>query len=192
MTHKQQKRISKLLSLVLRYQPETIGLTLNSYGWADTQELLHKINTNGFRLTLEELKAVVENNDKQRFTFSEDLTQIRANQGHSLDVDLGLAEKIPPDILFHGTAEKNLLSIRAKGLLKGQRHHVHLSSDALTAYKVGQRYGKPVILRVRSGAMCQQGLIFYQSDNGVWLTDHVDPRYIEAEEWDHSKSNKNA
>ena len=179
MTKKHQIKTSKFLSLVLRHKPDTIGLTLDENGWADTKELLDKINNNDFKLTLDELKSVVENNDKKRFLFSPDFSKIRANQGHSIKVDLELTEKIPPENLFHGTAEKNLQSIKGKGLIKGQRHHVHLSADKETAYKVGQRYGNPIILIIKANQMQEQGLKFYQSENGVWLTDTVSPHFIE-------------
>jgi len=178
MTNQQQKKTSKFLSLVLRHKPETIGLKLDQNGWANTNELLEKINKQAFKLTLEELKTVVENNDKKRFAFSADIMRIRANQGHSIQVELQLTEKVPPEILFHGTAEKNLESIQAKGLLKGQRHHVHLSSDQATAHTVGKRYGKPIVLHINAAQMHQQGMPFFQAENGVWLTDHVAPNFI--------------
>jgi putative RNA 2'-phosphotransferase len=179
MTDKHQIKTSKFLSLVLRHKPATICLTLDENGWADTKELLAKINDNDFNLTFDELKTVVENSDKKRFLFSADFSKIRANQGHSIKVDLELTEKVPPEILFHGTADKNLKSIKEKGLIKGQRHHVHLSANNETAYKVGQRYGKPIILTIKSSLMHDQGIKFYQSENGVWLTDIVLPNFIE-------------
>ena len=179
MTDKKQIHTSKYLSLILRHKPETIGLTLDKNGWAQIDELLEKIGMHGHPLTLEELRLIVDNNDKKRFVFSFDMTKIRANQGHSIHVDLELKEKIPPAILFHGTADKNISSIQEKGLLKGQRHHVHLSADKETAFKVGQRYGKPIILIIYAGKMNAQGFSFYQSENNVWLTEHVAPHFIE-------------
>ena len=137
------------------------------------------MDQHGFTLSLEELKQVVANNDKQRFAFSEDLSMIRANQGHSVKVELDFAEQRPPAILFHGTAVRNLGSIQAKGLLKGKRHHVHLSADEATALKVGLRYGKPVILKIQALHMHDQGIPFLLSENGVWLTQYVAPQFIE-------------
>ncbi len=177
-TDKQEIRISKFLSLVLRHKPETIELRLDASGWTHTNELLEKLNSNDFEISIEDLKQVVANNDKKRFQFSEDYSKIRASQGHSLKVDLALEEKTPPDLLYHGTAEKNLTSIKKQGLLKGQRHHVHLSSDAVTARRVGMRYGKPVVLKVDSKRMMEEGVTFYQSANGVWLAEHVQPEYL--------------
>jgi putative RNA 2'-phosphotransferase len=172
------KTTSKFLSLILRHQPETIGLTLDENGWVNTDELLLKMNAHGHSLTLERLKTIVDNNDKKRFAFSEDLKRIRANQGHSIEIDLNLQEQTPPEILYHGTAERNIESIKQQGLEKGSRHHVHLSADTETARKVGMRYGKPVVLTVNAKSMYEQGYKFFQSENGVWLTDHVLPRYI--------------
>ena len=137
------------------------------------------MDQHGFTLSLEELKQVVANNDKQRFAFSEDLSMIRANQGHSVKVELDFAEQRPPAILFHGTAVRNLGSIQAKGLLKGKRHHVHLSADEATALKVGLHYGKPVILKIQALHMHDQGIPFLLSENGVWLTQYVAPQFIE-------------
>lgn len=175
----EQKKVSKFLSLILRHRPETIGLALDDSGWAEVGELLTKINLSGKPLTLDQLTAVVENNDKKRFAFSDDQTKIRANQGHSIEVDLALDEAEPPEILYHGTAERNLVPIREKGLLKGQRNHVHLSVDQDTARSVGVRYGKPVVLKIRSQQMQSDGCSFFLSKNGVWLTAYVDPKYIE-------------
>ena len=181
MTKNERTKVSKFLSLVLRHKPETINLELDENGWADTQVLLTKINVNGIRLTLEGLKEIVETNDKKRFAFTSDLSKIRANQGHSIGVDLKLEEQAPPDMLYHGTADKNLESIKEKGLLKGQRHHVHLSENKSTAIQVGQRYGKPIVLTIRAGEMNQKGKKFLLSSNGVWLTDFVSSEYIDFE-----------
>ena len=175
----QDKSLSKFLSLILRHKPQTIGLTLNKQGWASVEELLTKANAHQVPLTLEKLQTIVETNDKSRFLFSEDGTHIRASQGHSIQVDLQLNKVEPPPILYHGTAQQNIDSIKAKGLLKGQRHHVHLSADPLTAKNVGGRYGKPVVIQVQAEKMHLQGFAFYQSQNGVWLTDHVPPPYLE-------------
>jgi putative RNA 2'-phosphotransferase len=176
------KRISKLLSLILRHKPETIGLTLDENGWANTEELLKKIRSLELIVTFELLKTIVETNDKKRFIFSSDFNKIRANQGHSNEVDLQLEAVTPPDNLYHGTAEQNIESIKLRGLLKGGRHHVHLSNDRETARKVGIRYGKPVILVIDTKRMSDDGYKFYKSENDVWLTDHVSPQYIKFEE----------
>lgn len=172
-------KISKFLSLVLRHKPETIGLTLDPAGWASVGELLQACARHNFPLSLEELQAVVAANDKQRFAFSEDGRRIRASQGHSVEVELGYEAAEPPELLYHGTVERFLPSIRTKGLLKGQRHHVHLAADRVTAAKVGSRRGQAVILTVHSGQMYRAGYPFYQSANGVWLTGHVPPQYLE-------------
>ena len=179
MDNHQLKRVSKFLSLVLRHKPETIGLTLDANGWTSINSLLEKMKGRGFELTPDQLNKVVEGNDKRRFSFSADMLSIRANQGHSINVDLDLEERTPPDELYHGTAEKNLSSIQNHGLIKGIRHHVHLSPDKMTAKKVGQRYGKPVILKVDAQKMHGEGLKFYISENGVWLTETVPAQFIE-------------
>lgn len=180
MTEKESRKISKFLSLVLRHKPGQIGLQLDANGWAAVDELLEKMTSQGFNLSYAQLAEVVETNDKQRFAFSADGSLIRANQGHSLKIDLGLQEQVPPEILYHGTAEKNLESIMEQGLQKCQRHHVHLSPDEQTAMKVGMRYGKSVVLKVQAKKMSERGYKFYRSENGVWLTDAVDPAFIKG------------
>lgn len=178
MNEIENKRISKFLSLILRHQPETIHLQLDENGWADVNELITKSAKNRMHFTLKELDEVVETNSKKRFAFNEDKTKIRANQGHSIDVDLALITQQPPEFLYHGTAEVNMASILEKGIEKRNRQHVHLSSDKETATKVGMRHGKPVILTIRTGEMFKDKIQFYLSDNGVWLTDFVDVKYI--------------
>ncbi|TCL10250.1 putative RNA 2'-phosphotransferase [Shimia isoporae] len=175
MTKDNLKTTSKYLSYILRHAPDSIGLNLDARGWARTDDLIEKSE---HPLTRELIAEVVSTNAKQRFALSEDGNHIRANQGHSIQVDLALAEKAPPETLFHGTAEKHLASIRRDGLVKGSRHHVHLSSDTATATSVGGRHGKPVVLTVNSGDMARSGTVFYQSDNGVWLVDHVPPKFL--------------
>lgn len=175
-----QKQISKFLSLILRHQPEVINLQLDTAGWAKVDELLAKLAQKGMHLDLIELQEMVATNPKQRFRFNEDQTLIRANQGHSIPVDLGFSPTQPPTILYHGTAERNVPSIQASGLLKGNRQHVHLSADRETAIMVGQRHGKPVDLTVLAEQMHQQGIPFFLSDNKVWLTDYVDPKFIQG------------
>jgi putative RNA 2'-phosphotransferase len=175
---KRQVRISKFLSLILRHKPEKIGLTLDEAGWAVVDDLLQACRDHGFPLTLTELETVVAENDKARFSFTPDRSRIRANQGHSTAVNLGYEPVAPPDYLFHGTTERFWPAIQVEGLLKRSRHHVHLSLDMETARRVGARHGRPLILRVDSGAMQRNGHLFYQSANGVWLTDAVPPRYL--------------
>jgi len=171
-------KISKFLSLVLRHQPEKIGLKLSEDGWVRVSDLLQACADHGVALTAETLDVVVETNEKRRFSFSEDHSLIRANQGHSIKVELGLAPLTPPFTLYHGTAVRFIQSIRGQGLLKGERHHVHLSDNPQTAIEVGRRYGKPVILIVASERMNKDGHLFFRSANGVWLTDHVPVHYI--------------
>jgi putative RNA 2'-phosphotransferase len=171
-------RTSKFLSLVLRHQPELIGITLDAAGWVSVDELLRACRARGHSITPDELREVVSSSDKQRFSLSEDGRSIRANQGHSVRVELGYAPSVPPDTLFHGTVEKFIPSIREGGLKKGDRHHVHLSPDEETARKVGQRRGKPIILKVESGRMYREGHQFLRSTNGVWLIEHVPPEYL--------------
>lgn len=174
---------SKFLSLILRHEPNKIGLTLNEAGWASVSELLTQLATHGRGMSMKELEHVVTVDDKQRFSFNTDKTRIRANQGHSLQtLDLGLQAVEPPEILYHGTAERFLASILQRGLEKRSRQHVHLSADTETAHKVGIRHGKPIILKVAARQMQRDGLIFYHSANGVWLTDHVPTAYVEVME----------
>lgn len=171
-------KTSKFLSLVLRHRPEQIGIQLDAAGWVAVDELLAACREYGRVITLTELQFIVANNDKQRFSFSADGSLIRANQGHSIEVELGYEPATPPATLYHGTAERFLDSIKAQGLLKGRRHHVHLSADEATAIKVGQRHGKPVVLQVQAEAMHSDGFSFYLSENGVWLTEHVPVIYL--------------
>jgi len=169
------KTISKHLSYVLRHKPESIGLELNDQGWTQIDDLILKSPK---KITREILEYVVKTNDKKRFIISEDGHKIRANQGHSVKVDLALAEKTPPNILYHGTATRFLPSILDGGLKKMKRHHVHLSADIETASKVGQRHGKLVILTVNAAAMHLAKHKFYKSENGVWLTDVVPANFL--------------
>lgn len=171
-------KISKFLSLVLRHKPETIDLELDENGWADTNFLIHGMLKANYSIDIKNLKDIVKSSDKQRFKFNDDFSKIRANQGHSINVDLKLEQKLPPEILFHGTATRNIDSIKQNGLLKQNRHHVHLSSDTETAEKVGMRYGKSIVLKIEAGKMSADGFEFYLSENGVWLTEKVDTKYI--------------
>ena len=162
--------ISKFLSYVLRHRPDEIGLTLDAGGWARVDDLIARAPLPFDRA---ELDRVVAGSDKQRFALSDDGARIRASQGHSFPVDLGLTPVTPPETLFHGTAKASLPAIRADGLLKRSRQHVHLSPDPDTATRVGQRHGTPVVLRVAAGEMARAGHTFYVSANGVWLNEHV-------------------
>jgi putative RNA 2'-phosphotransferase len=176
-----QIRISKFLSLVLRHEPAKAGLALDAAGWVEVDELLRGCASAGVAFSREELKQVVAQNDKQRFAFSEDRRRIRANQGHSVEVALDYAPAAPPDVLFHGTADRFLASIRAQGLVKAQRHHVHLSADRAVAVEVGKRHGRPVVICVAAVAMHGAGHAFFRSANGVWLTDRVPAQFLSIE-----------
>jgi putative RNA 2'-phosphotransferase len=170
--------VSKFLAKHLRHAPADLGLTLQPGGWTLVDDLLAASARAGFPIAYDELIECVETNDKQRFSFDGTGDLIRANQGHSVEVDLQLEQKVPPDVLYHGTVERFLASIMAEGLKKGKRHHVHLSADIDTARKVGARRGKPVILQVAARKMHEQGIIFFISANGVWLTDSVPAAFL--------------
>ena len=170
-------RISKFLSLVLRHRPEKVGIHLDPAGWVDIAALLQAC-ARVFPITQAELETVVAENDKQRFELSDDRNRIRASQGHSISVELGYEPSEPPEMLYHGTPQRNVGAIGGQGLRKGRRHHVHLSSDPDTATKVGSRRGTPVVIRVLAGNMHRAGYVFFRSTNGVWLTDHVPREYL--------------
>ena len=172
--------ISKYLSLVLRHNPAATGITLDEEGWVDVEDLLAGAARHARSFTRAELEEVVQKNDKQRFAFSLDAKRIRANQGHSISVDLGLTPETPPEELYHGTVERFLSSIMANGLDKRSRHHVHLSSEVATATRVGGRRGKAIVLKIAAANMHSAGFHFYCSANGVWLTERVPPEYISA------------
>jgi putative RNA 2'-phosphotransferase len=178
MSPGRQKHVSKFLSLVLRHSPESVGIVLDEQGWTDVDELLRQAGLHGMPVSRDELLRVVAESDKQRFALSDDGLRVRANQGHSVPVELGLEPAVPPETLCHGTVAKFLPLIRRDGLLKGRRHHVHLSPDHATATVVGSRRGSPVVLGVASGRMHRDGLEFFVTANGVWLTDHVPPQYL--------------
>jgi len=173
MDERKRKKTSKFLSLLLRHHPEEAGLTLDEHGWAEVDLLLKNVG-----LRLEELEEIVAADEKQRYSFSEDRTLIRANQGHSVPVDLELEPREPPEFLYHGTVGQFLGSIRKEGLQRRSRQYVHLSLDVETAVKVGRRRGKPVILQVAAGRMFRDGYVFFLSVNGVWLTEEVPPQYL--------------
>lgn len=182
MDNRQLVKTSRFLSLILRHKPDKVGVTLDESGWVDVEALLLALNENRRPLTREQLDQVVAQNDKKRFEFSEDGTKIRASQGHSVSVDLGYEPAEPPKMLLHGTVPQFLESIRKTGLNKGKRHHVHLHQDRNVATQVGERRGKAVILTVLAGPMREAGHEFFRSTNGVWLTDHVPPEFLEFPE----------
>lgn len=174
-------RISKFISLVLRHKPEEAEISLNRGGWANVEELIKGVNTKmDASFGIKELEKIVETDDKNRYSFNDDKTLIRANQGHSINVDLGLKPLVPPIYLYHGTASKYFESIYDKGILPKSRMYVHLSGDIDTAEKVGKRHGTPVIFRVSAREMYEDGYSLYLSENGVWLTDSVPPKYLQA------------
>ena len=180
MDVKRKTKISKFLSLVLRHKPEVIGLKLDENGWAKVADLRRGCADYGKPFTVAELEEVVNTNDKKRFAFNETKTKIRANQGHSLEVEIEFEKRRPPVMLYHGTAEKYLGAIFASGLQKMNRHHVHLSVDRETAHAVGARHGKPVIFQIQTAAMIAEGFEFFVSANGVWLVREVPPKFLEV------------
>lgn len=172
---------SKFISLILRHKPEIIGITLDEHGWADVKALIAGVQKTRPDFDMEILEEIVRINNKQRFAFNDDHTKIRANQGHSIHVDVELKEAAPPEVLYHGTAEKSVASIFEQGLVPGNRLYVHLSKDKQTALNVGSRHGKPVVLTVQSGRMHEDGHKFFISENGVWLIKAVPPTYLRME-----------
>jgi putative RNA 2'-phosphotransferase len=180
MDERRTVKVSKYLSRHLRHQPERIGLVLDPQGWVAVDDLLRAMDRHGMPISRAELEHVVATNDKRRFAVDGD--RIRASQGHTVDVDLGLPPATPPAYLHHGTVAPHLDAIRAEGLRPMNRHHVHLSPDRETASRVGARRGRPVVLTVEAGAMHDDGHVFHVSANGVWLTDAVPPRYLRFRE----------
>jgi putative RNA 2'-phosphotransferase len=179
ISKKEEIRISKFLSLILRHQPEEIDLTLDEWGWANIKELVFKSNKNGINIDFKKLYFIVHHNDKKRFIFNHDLTKIRASQGHSLKINLQLSTKNPPKYLYHGTAIKNLNSIKKYGINKNKRQYVHLSNDFETARIIGSRHGTPCVLRIDAEKMKNDGYKFFISENSIWLTDYISINYIE-------------
>lgn len=174
-------KLGRYISLILRHHPEVIGIELDEHGWANVEELIAGIAKDNPGFSMEILEEIVATNNKNRYSFNEDKTKIRANQGHSVQVDVELEEKEPPEFLWHGTAEKYVESIDAQGLISKNRLYVHLSKDVETAENVGKRHGKVVIYKVRTGQMYRDGYKFYLSVNGVWLTERVPARYLEKQ-----------
>ena len=171
--------LSKYISRVLRHRPEDAGIGLDEHGWADVEALIAGVNAAGKRIDRKILEEIVRTDKKQRYSFNENGTLIRANQGHSILVDVELAKLEPPEYLYHGTAYRFLESIRQQGLLPMSRLYVHLSGDVETARVVGKRHGRPVVLKIHSGDMHRDGFPFYRSQNGVWLAKKVDAKYFE-------------
>lgn len=170
-------KTSKFISLILRHKPETIGISLDEHGWASVSELIEGISKKQY-IDMAMLEKIVATDSKQRYSFNEDKTLIRANQGHSIPVDVELPVKKPPVILYHGTGEKYVTSIDEQGLIPKSRLYVHLSGDEVTAKTVGSRHGKPVIYEIHASQMYNDGYVFYQSVNGVWLTKSVPVKYM--------------
>lgn len=169
---------SKFISLILRHNPKAIGITLDEHGWANVEELIEGIQKTR-QFDMEMLEEIVRTDQKQRYSFNEDKRLIRANQGHSIPVDVELPVTVPPEHLYHGTGQKYVESIKRSGLIPKSRLYVHLSGDIDTAMKVGSRHGQPVAYRIRSGQMQRDGYVFYRSVNGVWLTKEVPVKYME-------------
>ncbi len=178
ISEKENTRLSKFLSLVLRHKPETIGIELDDNGWTDVKMLIDKINKTDISISIDILKHIVETNSKKRFAFNATFDKIRANQGHSVEIELGYVPQRPPAILYHGTGERSVSQIQKTGLLKMERHHVHLSADIETAIKVGQRHGKPFVFEILAEQMFLDKFSFYLSANGVWLTDNVPINFL--------------
>ena len=172
-------KTSKFIALILRHKPETIGISLDEHGWADVQDLIDGINATGkHHIDMRDLEEIVRMDEKQRYSFNEDKSHIRANQGHSIPVDVELKECIPPAVLYHGTGEKYVAAIDAQGLIPKSRLYVHMSADTDTARNVGSRHGKPVIYEIDCNSMLSDGYKFYLSENHVWLTKSVPACYL--------------
>lgn len=180
MASNKLNKISVFISLILRHKPEAINIKLDEYGYANVDELLKGMKAAGKEISFKELCDIVDTDEKQRYSFNEDKTKIKANQGHSINIKLELIECMPPDVLYHGTVKKNLDSILEKGLCKMKRHHVHLSDNLDTAKQVAGRRksSEPVILKIDTKAMVKDGYKFLKSTNGVWHIIHVSPKYI--------------
>ncbi len=176
--NREDVKLGRFLSLVLRHDPGAAGIALDEHGWADVEELLDGVRQTGRRIDREILERIVRENNKQRYSFNEDHTKIRANQGHSVSVDVELRQARPPQFLYHGTADRFLPAIREEGLKKMSRQYVHLSASFETAVAVGRRHGSPVVLAIDTEAMVRDGAVFYLSENGVWLCESVPAKYF--------------
>ena len=178
MIKKSDEEIGKFISLILRHDPSVVGIRLDENGWANVDDLIKGINAKGVIIDFNTLKHIVESNTKQRYSFNDDQTKIRANQGHSINVDVELKETLPPVVLFHGTAGRFLDSILENGITHQSRQYVHLSDNEETAKKVGMRYGKPIVLIIAAKEMSDDGYRFFLSENGVWLCKYIPKKYI--------------
>jgi putative RNA 2'-phosphotransferase len=173
------EELSIFISLILRHKPEVIGIEIDNAGYAKVDELINGINNSGRFITISMLKEIVATDNKKRYSFNEDYSKVRANQGHSIPgINPGLEEKIPPDTLYHGTATRFLDNILSNGIKKQSRNYVQLSTDVETAINVGKRHGDPVVLTIDTGKMHKDGISFFISENGIWQTDFIDPKYI--------------
>lgn len=185
------ENISRYMSLILRHKPDVIGISLDEHGWANVNELINGIAKNNTGFNMESLEEIVRTDSKQRYSFNDDKTLIRANQGHSIPVDVELEEKEPPEYLYHGTGEKYVESINRQGLIPKSRLYVHLSKNVKTAESVGERHGRPTVYLVHSGKMYKDGYKFYLSANGVWLTKKVPVEYLQRWNSTFKEDNKN-
>src|SRR5690348_3639121 len=186
MDEKRLVKLSKYLSRHLRHQPQALGLTLEPGGWVAVETLLAAMARHGVTISRAELEEIVARNNKQRFAFDATGERVRASQGHSVAVDLQLAPTTPPNVLYHGTSQATVDEILREGLRKMRRQHVHLSDEFATAVRVGSRHGAPAVLLVDAATMARDGHLFYRSENGVWLTESVPPRYLRIlapDEW---------
>ncbi|NSB13906.1 RNA 2'-phosphotransferase [Clostridium beijerinckii] len=180
MISNEDMRISKFISLILRHKPEEIGLTLDEYGYISTSDLIKGLNKKGYKVTISDIERIVAEDGKQRYSFNNDKTRIKANQGHSIKVNLELQAVEPPKVLYHGTATRFMNIICREGIKKQNRQYVHLSADIETATKVGKRHGELVIFKINSEQMNKDGYKFFLSENKVWLTDYVPVKYFEV------------
>lgn len=181
MTSKEDMRISKFMSLILRHKPEEIELKLDEYGYIKTSDLMNGLNRKGYKVTILDIERIVDEDNKQRYSFNHDKSKIKANQGHSIKVNLELQSKEPPKVLYHGTATRFSECICKEGIKKQSRQYVHLSADVETAEKVGKRHGELVVFKIDSAQMYKDGYKFFLSENKVWLTDYVPIKYLRKE-----------
>ncbi len=172
-------KLSKFIALILRHEPSAAGITLDEHGWADVSQLINGMNNNNHPIDMKTLEEIVHEDNKQRYSFNQDKTKIRANQGHSINVDVELKKATPPETLYHGTAERFAGLIWSSGLKPQSRLYVHLSKDVESAVKVGTRHGKPYIFTVNTGEMARRGYEFFLSENGVWLTKSVPVEFLQ-------------
>lgn len=182
MISKEDMRISKFISLILRHKPEEIGLKLDEYGYINTSDLIKGLNRKGYKVTISDIERIVAEDNKQRYSFNDDKSKIKANQGHSIAVNLELQAIEPPKVLYHGTATRFSESICKDGIKKQNRQYVHLSADIETAEKVGRRHGELVIFKIDGEQMYKDGYKFFLSENKVWLTDYVPIKYLSKEQ----------